>query len=115
MATNYVQPGDNLTVAAPAAVSSGDVVVIGALAGVALHDAASGADVALGTEGVYNLPADTGITMAVGDSVYWDSTNGWVDKTVTAQRYVGVAVEAKIAATATIAVKLGFAGPTTGN
>jgi len=53
---NFVQPGDNLDVVAPATVSSGDGVLVGSIFGVAFEDKASGETVALGVEGVYELP-----------------------------------------------------------
>jgi len=56
---NYVQEGNTITVAAPAIVTSGQLVVIGAINGVAAFDAASGADVEVTVEGVFELPKVT--------------------------------------------------------
>lgn len=64
---NFVQPGQNLTMLAPAAVSSGDVVVVGSIVGVALTDAASGAAVEVACDGVFKLAKASAATLAVGD------------------------------------------------
>ena len=45
MAKNFIQDGRLLTVTAPAAVSSGDMVKVGSVFGVAQNDAANGVDV----------------------------------------------------------------------
>lgn len=55
MATNFVQPGKVITVAAPANVESGDIVVVGSIVGVATHSAASGAPVEIALEGVFEV------------------------------------------------------------
>ena len=55
MAKNYVQEGRYLEVTAPAAVSSGDLVKVGSIFGVAQGDAASGATVVIDTQGVHTL------------------------------------------------------------
>ena len=43
--TNYIQKGDTITVTAPATITSGSLVVVGSIVGVAACDAESGADV----------------------------------------------------------------------
>ena len=48
---NYVQEGNTITVTAPATVTSGQLVVVGSISGVAAFDAASGADVEVTVEG----------------------------------------------------------------
>ena len=59
---NFILPGNNITVIAPAGgVTSGQLVIIGAIVGVASCTAAAGAQVELAVEGVYDLakvPAD---------------------------------------------------------
>lgn len=72
---NYVGRDENVTIAAPAAVSSGDAVLVGSLFGVAQADAASGADVALVQKGIFKLPKLTTDVMAVGNKVNWNDTN----------------------------------------
>jgi len=53
---NFVQPGDNITLNAPADVLSGAGVIIGSIFGVANGDVLSGAPVVLSTVGVFDLP-----------------------------------------------------------
>jgi predicted RecA/RadA family phage recombinase len=108
MATNYIQPGKTLTVTAPSGgVSSNDGVLIGNLFGIAQYDAAEGAEVEILTEGVVEIGKTSALEIAVGDIVYWDGTNGVVNKTVDDQAAVGIAVSAAANPSATVRVKLG--------
>lgn len=102
---NFIQDGDVLTVAAPAAVSSGDVVVVGGIVGVATTDAESAANVAVATRGVFTLTKKTSLVISAGDAVYWDSDPGETNKTDT-DVYLGVAVESELSAATTVKVKL---------
>ena len=70
---NFIQLGETLTVAAPATITSGQLVVVGSLIGVANFDAASGADVEIDIAGVFELPKVLTDAIAVGDRLYWDS------------------------------------------
>ncbi|BCP53788.1 hypothetical protein K32_24050 [Kaistia sp. 32K] len=72
---NYIQSGDVLTVPAPYAVNSGDFVIVGRLYGVAAYAAAQGLPVEIQTRGVYQLFKAASQAWAVGDKIYWDSTN----------------------------------------
>jgi predicted RecA/RadA family phage recombinase len=104
---NYVQPGRSITVAAPTGgVLSGDGVLIGALFGVAQHDAAEGADLELLTEGVVELAKATPLAITVGDRLFWNGADKKLDKTATAQVCVGLAVAAAASADATVRIKL---------
>jgi predicted RecA/RadA family phage recombinase len=78
---NFVQQGNTITVTAPAAVASGQVVVVGSLVGVAAFDAASGADVEVTVEGVFELPKVATDVIAQGDKLYWDSGEAKLTKT----------------------------------
>lgn len=70
---NFVQTDDTITVTAPAAVASGDLVIIGTLAGVAVTDAASGAEVEIKTKGVFDLPKTSAQAWTVGAAIYGTS------------------------------------------
>ena len=70
---NYIQPGNTVTVAAPASVLSGDLVVVGSLIGVAAFDALSAEPIEIDTEGVFLLPKVVTDVIAQGDKLYWDS------------------------------------------
>ena len=70
MATNYIQEGRVIDVVVAAAVSSGDAVVVGAMAGVAVNDGEIGDIVPMGVKGVWILPLETGgADLAIGTPV----------------------------------------------
>lgn len=106
MAQNYIQEGDVIEIAAPAAVSSGDMVKAGVLVGVALGDAASGADVRVALKGVYTLPKATG-AITVGAAVYYVAADGNLSTTASGNTLTGHCVVAAASGDATVAVRLG--------
>jgi predicted RecA/RadA family phage recombinase len=93
---NYVQEGKTLTLTAPAAVTSGQLVVVGSIIGVAAFDAASGGEVEVTVEGVFELPKSATDVIAQGDKLYWDSGQSTLTKTAGtgSKPMVGVATEA---------------------
>ena len=72
---NFIQPGETITLTAPAVTGckSGDLIVVGAIAGVAAYDAAAGDPVEVTTEGVFELPKAAG-EINEGALVFWDNT-----------------------------------------
>ena len=96
MAANFVQPGETLTLVAPAGgVVSGLGYVIGSLFVVALTTAAAGATFTGRTEGVFRMAKATGAGKAftAGEAIFWDnSANKRWDKTATGFFQIGVAV-----------------------
>lgn len=62
---NYVQAGDFIEFTAAANITSGQLVQVGALFGVAVTDVASGSRGTIATEGVFTLPK---LTAAAGDA-----------------------------------------------
>lgn len=112
MAQSYKQPGHTIDYTAPSGgVTSGDIVIKGSIAGVALGTAAEGVVVSLGIEGVYALAKVTG-AVTQGDIVYYDSDNAAV---TTASEggspwgdfsRVGIAVASALSGDATVDVKL---------
>ncbi len=103
---NFVQPGDIVAVPAPADVSSGDLVMVGKLFGVACTDAASGAAVEIKTSGVFTLPKTSAQAWTVGAAVYWDATNSEVTTTSTSNTLIGHAVAVAANPSATGVVRL---------
>jgi predicted RecA/RadA family phage recombinase len=95
---NFNKPGAVLTVAAPATVSSGDVVKVGSVVGVAATDAASAALVDIVVEGVFDLPKVDEQEWTVGARIYWDATaeacTTVASTTAGANTLIGVAVAA---------------------
>lgn len=112
---NFVQLGNSVTITAPqGGVTSGDLVIVGSLVGVAAMDAAAGADVEIAASGVFTLSAAPADEIAVGDMLYYDSQNSVLTKVAgtSSRPVVGVAVSAKVALGTTVNVKLGAAGQT---
>jgi len=103
MATNKVQDGNVLTLTSAGAVSTGDVVVSGALIGVALVDIAAGATGSVATTGVWSLPK-AAEDLTEGAAVYWNGTA--VTATATDNDAIGHVVAAAASADATCHVKL---------
>lgn len=93
---NYVQEGKTLTITAPAAVSSGQLVVVGSIVGVAAFDAGLDADVEVVTQGVFELPKINTDVIAQGDKLYWDAGQSKLTKTAGtgSKPMVGVATAA---------------------
>lgn len=79
MATNYIQEGDVIDYVAAAAITSGDVVVVGTLLCVALADIAIGDTGALAVEGVFELPKAAAAVIGQGETITWDVSAGNCD------------------------------------
>ena len=109
---NYVQEGKTITVTAPAAVTSGQYVVVGAIRGVAAFDAAQGEPVELATEGVFTLPKVAADNIAAGDLLYWNGTACTKTAGSGSRPLVGVAIKPAGNGVATVNVKLGVHGLT---
>jgi len=73
---SYVAKGDVLEYTPAAAVSAGDVVVIGSLVGVAPVAIAANKLGSLAVDGVFSLPCATGATGAQGSAINWYATSG---------------------------------------
>ena len=79
--TNFIQTGEVLTVTAAATVTSGQLVVVGSMVGVANFGAASGDEVEISVEGVFELPKVTTDVIAAGELLYWSSGVGKLTRT----------------------------------
>jgi predicted RecA/RadA family phage recombinase len=73
---NFVQPGQSITTAPAAAVSSGGVLRLGARIGVALANVPANVSGVFSVEGVYRLPKLAADAIGVGDAVRWDHLQG---------------------------------------
>ena len=109
---NYVQEGKTITVTAPAAVASGQFIIVGAIRGVAAFDAAQGEPVELATEGVFTLPKVAADDIAVGDLLYWTGTACTKTAGTGSKPLVGVAIKPAAVNATTVIVKLGVHGLT---
>lgn len=103
---NFVQPGENITTIAAAVAGSGDIVKTGNLIGVAFGDAAIGEPLVLATVGVFDLEKVAAEAVAVGDPIYWRSSDGLVTGTASGNTKIGVAVTAAANPSGTVHVRL---------
>ena len=106
MANNFVQPGDVITIPAPAAVASGEPVIAGDIKGIAAGAAASGQPVDVNTSGVWDLSKVSANAFALGAKVYWDASAKLATSTASGNTLIGVAVAAAGASTASVRVRL---------
>jgi len=106
MATNYIQPGDTITVPAGADYVSGQVAIEGEIIGIAMGDALTGAPVDIQTSGVFTVPKVGADAFAVGDPVYYDLAAELATVTTTDNVKLGVTVAAAAASTASVNVRL---------
>ena len=67
---NYIQPGDVVTLVAPAAIDAGEPIANGVLVGVAITDAANGAEVECATRGVFELSKTSAQAWTLGAAIY---------------------------------------------
>lgn len=69
---NYVQNGDVIPFTAGATITSGQVVAIGNILGVACSDVANGAAGLARIRGVFTVPKVSAAVIAAGESLTWD-------------------------------------------
>jgi len=106
MAKNFIHDGRRPVMTAPTGgVTSGDLVVIGAVFGVALTSAAAGAQFTLAVGGVWTLPKASGAVTA-GAAVYWDATAKNITATAGSNLKVGVAEQAALTADTAMPIRL---------
>jgi predicted RecA/RadA family phage recombinase len=108
LATNFIQNGKVLTVTAAADVASGDVAIVGGLAGIALGAAATGDKLDVALEGVFSIAKVATDVLAVGVAIYWDAAASLAtgDNDSGANPLLGHAFEAAGNPSATVAVRL---------
>ena len=107
MAKNFIAKGDVIDVIAGGNVASGSLQVVNDVVGVALNDAVSGESYPLALAGVFEVTAETALAMAVGERLFYDSGNGWLDLTAAGQLNVGTCALAKDTSTAVVWCRLG--------
>ncbi|MBB4092454.1 DUF2190 family protein [Ochrobactrum pecoris] len=90
---NFIQPGKVITVVAVAAVTSGSLVVVGKIFGIAATSAAIGEEFELALGGVYELPKVSAEAWTVGAEIYADAS-GIATTIATGATKIGVAVAA---------------------
>jgi predicted RecA/RadA family phage recombinase len=88
----YIQPGHAITLVAPYAVESGDGLLVGAIFGVASHDAVLGGEVETQLTGILDLAKTASQAWTAGAKVYWDNAAKRVTNVASGNTLVGVAV-----------------------
>lgn len=99
---NFVQEGDRLTVTAPYDRLSGQGVLVGAMFGVAVYDALSGAALEIVTEGVFDISKAGSLAITAGDRLWWDNSAKNLNKTSTSNYQVAIAVADALSADTTV-------------
>jgi len=89
----YIQAGDKVTVTAPAAVSSGDGVLVGSIFGIAESDAESGAPVVLVRTGVVEHAKTAAQAWTQGVKIYWNDSGKVMTTAAAGNTLVGAAAE----------------------
>lgn len=106
MATNFVQDGKTIAIAAGTdAIASGDLVAIGDIVAVALVDIAAGATGDGLAEGVFSCPKLSTDAIASGKKLYLNE-DGSLQLTETDATYAGIAWDAAAAGTTVVDVKI---------
>ncbi|MFP7570396.1 DUF2190 family protein [Marivita sp. S2033] len=103
---NYVQTGDNITIPATVAVTSGEVVIAGELIGVAAGDAGIGETVDLVTRGVFNMSKVGVDAFTIGAPVFYDEAVGLVTTEAAGNPEIGLAVTDAASASGAVNVRL---------
>lgn len=101
---NYIQKGDSIEFVATAAIASGAIVEVGALAGVSCGAYAIGDVVVVSLCGVYNVPKGAG-AITQGAKVYSDAA-GNATATVGTNVFLGYAWESVLTGATSINVRL---------
>ncbi|MBO9674422.1 MAG: DUF2190 family protein [Sphingobacteriaceae bacterium] len=105
---NFVRKGETLDYPVATngtAVKSGDLVIAGALIGIAVTNIGLGEVGALNLKGVYEIAKATG-AIDLGDKLYYSTTNRNLTKTATDNIYVGVAFESVLSAATSVKLLL---------
>jgi predicted RecA/RadA family phage recombinase len=77
--TNYIQEGKTIQVATPAGgYTSGDLVKVGELVGIAVNTTLEGETAVISLEGVYEVPKVGSQAQAIGVILYFDESEGHV-------------------------------------
>lgn len=109
MANNITQAGvARITVIAPAAVTTGGLVVVNRQFGVAIANAASAVNVAIevGCTATLRKLNGASTSQAAGTNVFWDATNSNCTISATSNLLIGTAMVAAANADTAVSVRL---------
>lgn len=107
MAQNYIQDGDHMPYVVPAAttITSGQLVTIGELVGIALGSGVTGDTVQICLEGVFSVAKASG-AVTQGAKLYHDPATGNVTTTAGSLKLAGYAFAPAASGDATVLVNL---------
>ena len=106
MAKNFIENGEAIKITAKSTVKSGDLIVLGDLAVVALTDIAKGEVGAASAVGVWELKAQSADVISQGATVYWNDSAKEVTITAGSNTAIGKAWSESPATSTLVAVKL---------
>lgn len=108
----YVHEGHMVDYTPSAKVAAGDVVVQGALVGIAIKDIAANALGALAVTGVFDVAKSvaSGSAITAGTNLYWDDSNNVATATASTHKYLGKCVAGVADAATTVRVLIGQLG-----
>jgi len=101
---NYIQEGDCIEITASGAITSGQIVEVGALAGVSAGTYASGDVAVINLCGVYEVPKTAG-AVTLGAKLY-SNASGSATTTASTNVFLGYAFSAQESGDATVKVRL---------
>ena len=104
---NYIAEGNAIPLTPNVAVASGVGYLAGVLFGVAVNDVVISTEGTFLVRGVVSIAKTSALAITAGDRLFWDATNKVVNKTLTAQQCVGVAVADAANPSATVRMRLG--------
>jgi len=106
MATNYIEEGEAVELAAPYDRLSGEGALIGSLFCVAITTVLSGAKAAFATCGIWSLKKLSTEVWTVGAKIYWDNTNKQCTTVSAGNTLIGAAVDVTVNPSASGKVRL---------
>ena len=95
---NSLCSGNNVTLPAPYALTSGQMAQVGSIIGVAQGAAAISADVVLVRQGVFTLTKTAAQAWPLGQTLYWDNAARSVTNVPSTYKMIGAAFAAALAA-----------------
>ena len=102
---NFIESGDVIDYTASGTITSGQIVAVGKLIGVASKSGVSGDVIPVYLKGVFTLGKEADV-IAAGDKLYFKSSNGTVTTTSSGNTFCGYAWAAAADTDTTVAVKL---------
>lgn len=102
----HIKKGNVIDYTATADIAYHEVIPLTSRIGVALEKISANSSGSIAISDIWEIPAATSLAIAIGDEVYYNTSNSNIDKTDTGIP-AGVAVAAKAAAGTTVQVKIG--------